>query len=48
MRTSSDTDNLLLQNSCAKDLARVISNLYQENFRKFKAHVLISGMTRVW
>ena len=38
------TDRLLLQDSCAKELARVISDLYQENYKKFEAHVIISGM----
>ena len=34
----------VVQYSCAKELACVISGLYQENYKKFKAHVLISGM----
>ena len=34
----------MLQDSCAKEIARVVSSIYQENYRKFKAHVLISGM----
>ena len=29
LRTSSDTDWLLLQDSCAKELARMISAIYQ-------------------
>ena len=44
LRTWSDTDTLLLHDSCAKELARVISASYQENYRKFEAHVLTSGM----
>ena len=45
LRTSSDTDRLLLHDSCAKKLGRVISGLYQENYRKFEeAYVLILGM----
>ena len=44
MRTSSETNRLLLHDSCAKELARVISGLYQDNYRKFEAHVLTSGM----
>ena len=43
LRTSSDTDRLLLQDSLAKKLVRVISALYQENYLKFEALVLISG-----
>ena len=35
---------LLLHDSWAKELARVISALYQENYRKFEAHMLTSGM----
>ena len=35
---------LLLQDSCVKELARVISASYQENYRKFEAHVIILGM----
>ena len=44
LRTSSETNRLLLHDSCAKELARVISGLYQDNYRKFEAHVLTSGM----
>ena len=44
LRTSSETNRLLLQDSCAKQLTSVISGLYQENYRKFQAHVLTSGM----
>ena len=44
LRTSSDTNKLLLHDTCAKELLRVISALYQKNCRKFEAHVLTSGM----
>ena len=44
MRTSSDTNRLLLHGSCAKELACVISAVYQENYRKFEAQVATSGM----
>ena len=44
LRTSSKINRLLLQDSCAKELAPVISGLYQENYKKFQAHVLTSDM----
>ena len=34
----------VVQYACAKELAHVIFNLYQENYRKFEAYVLISDM----
>ena len=39
-----DTDRLFLDDSCPKEVARVISALYQENYKKFQVLVLISGM----
>ena len=40
LRFLSDTNRLLLHDSWAKELTRVISALYQENCRKFEAYVL--------
>ena len=44
LHTSSEINRLLLHDSCAKELAYVISALYQKNYRNFEVHVLTSGM----